>query len=142
MQSSQPEGTSQLPYAGFTGSYRDVPVIGVAIQKEEEGSDLVQLPGLYNSSSGDMIADDNHTSTLNLEREDSVFVKFSLSAPSEVVYCDLVSANTTYKASIPTDLSADSVIGKDQDKSVKFADVPVVLRLDQVEHGARTAGSS
>lgn len=142
VQSSQAEGTSQLPYAGFSSSYRDVPIIGVAIQKPETGSNLVQLPGLYDSSSGDMIRDDAPATTLDPRGTDSMFLKFSLSAPSEIVYCDLISANITYKASIPTDLTPDSVIGKDQDKGLRFADVPVVLRLDQEEFSPRTAGDS
>lgn len=129
VQSNQAEGTASVPYAGFAGVFSDVPVLGTAISNGTKEDPAYQIPGLYNSSTGELIRDDGRSVPLDLGENSTLSVNFTLAVPTEAAYCDLVAANITYTASVPMDLFPDSPIGQNRDLKLKFDDVPVALRL-------------
>lgn len=135
IQSSQPQGSVSLPYAGFAGSFRDIPVAGLALIGE--GANQTQYPGLYNMSTHELIRTDGTPVDLSAEYSEDVGAGYLLATPTEAFYCDLVQANISYTPTVPVDLSPSTVVGT-QKPDLKFKDVPVALRIYKSEFQDRT----
>ena len=139
LDSSTPQGTSSVPYAGFSGSFRDIPTLGLVYRPATQEGGLLQYPGLYKNSTGELIKEDGtQTSLEEGDAENEIDLRYFLSAPTEKMYCDTVPANWTYKATVPTDIDQDSVLVKDRDAALKFKDVPVVVRNFDFDDAARS----
>ncbi|CAO1625024.1 unnamed protein product [Sympodiomycopsis kandeliae] len=117
--SSESEGSSTVPYAGFAGSFRDVQTIGRFKSEKKE------FPALYNFSSSEMIKTDDSKWAFQLNSSD-LTVQSLPAAPTEQFTCDLVAADINYEATIPLDLGRPRI---KQDKKLRFQDVPVVVRF-------------
>lgn len=123
LQSSVPQGVATVPYAGFAGSFRDVQTLSLVVDSKEKS----QLPGLYNLTTDAFFPKDGVTVDLSSNTSD-IELRYALATPSEAVICDLVPANISYSATIPFDINA-STQPRQAKSSLKFADVPVALRI-------------